>query len=243
VVISTGFQNVHRGVDASGEETVDGLVVMTVADNGPGIPEENIRHIFEPFYTRKVMGMSGTGLGLTVVWNVVNEHGGRIEVESNPEGTAFTLFFPAAEGDFSERQESRPESLEMNCKGRILVIDDELLQRNIARKMLTRFGYDVDVCSSGEEAVGFLKERQADLLVLDMLMPPGINGLETYRRILEIHPRQKAIIVSGYSENKDVKRAMQLGAGSFVKKPYSLHDIAQSVKKELESELLAQEEY
>jgi PAS domain S-box-containing protein len=240
VLITTGIETFHSGSDASGEDTIDRLAVMKVNDNGPGIPAENVKHIFEPFYTRKVMGMSGTGLGLTVVWNVVNEHGGRIEVDTSNEGTEFTLYFPAEDGGVAQKKEEPSTGQEMSGTGRILVVDDEPLQRDIAQKMLTRFGYEVVVCSSGEEAVKYLENESVDLLVLDMLMPPGINGLETYRRILEIHPRQKAVIVSGYSENKDVKRAMQLGAGAFVKKPYTMHQIAQSVKKELETDRFPQ---
>jgi PAS domain S-box-containing protein len=235
ILISTYVETVNSGSDASGEDTLEKLAVMKVADTGAGIQHDNIKHIFEPFYTRKVMGMSGTGLGLTVVWNVVNEHGGRIDVDTSSEGTVFTLYFPAEDGGVAQTRAEPSTGQEMYGTGRILVVDDEPLQRDIAQKMLKRFGYDVTACSSGEEAVQYLENESVDLLVLDMLMPPGINGLETYRRILEIHPEQKALIVSGYSENKDVKRAMQLGAGAFVKKPYTMLQIAQSVKKELET--------
>lgn len=237
IIIGTGTALSHRGVDASGEDTVDKLAVLTVTDDGPGIPKENIKHIFEPFYTRKVLGLSGTGLGLTVVWNVVNEHNGSVEVNSTDEGTSFTLYFPVDDQTYPQVEDSPVvrAGAELEGKGRILVIDDEPLQRDIAQKMLERFGYEVECCRSGEEAVTFLETEKVDLLLLDMLMPPGINGLETYRRILKMHPNQKAIIVSGYSENKDVKLAMQLGAGAFVKKPYAMHQIAQSVKNELET--------
>lgn len=242
VCISTSVETVNSGSDASGRDTIDKLVVMKVADNGSGILADNVKHIFEPFYTRKVMGMSGTGLGLTVVWNVVNEHGGSIEVDTTSKGTTFTVYFPAVDGVGAQKPEEHSTGQEMFGTGKILVVDDEPLQRDIAQKMLTRFGYEVIVCSSGEEAVKYLEKECVDLLVLDMLMPPGINGLETYRRVLDIHPQQKAIIVSGYSENKDVKRAMQLGAGAFVKKPYSMLQIAQSVKKELETVRFTQNE-
>jgi PAS domain S-box-containing protein len=236
VTLSVCGEAVHRATHAAGEESVDRLAVLRVMDNGPKIEEENLRHIFEPFYTRKVMGISGTGLGLTVVWNVVNEHNGNVDVESGPDGTSFTLQFPAYDGETAEVNEELQASGDQQGGGRILVVDDEPLQRDIARKVLERFGYEVEVCSSGEEAVEFLQTTAVDLLLLDMLMPPGINGLETYKRILKIHPRQKAIVVSGYSESKDVKRAMQLGAGAYVKKPYTMHQITQSVKKELAAE-------
>ena len=115
----------------------------------------------------------------------------------------------------------------------ILVVDDVEDQRKIAAGILNRLGYSVDSVSSGEEAVEYLKENAADLIVLDMIMEPGINGLETYERILKICPDQKAIIASGFSESDEVKSAQKLGAGEYIKKPYSLKRIGVSVRKEL----------
>ena len=116
----------------------------------------------------------------------------------------------------------------------ILVIDDIREQREIASCMLTQLGYSVAPASSGEEAIEYLKSNSADLLILDMIMEPGIDGLETYRRILKLHPRQKAIIASGFSETDRVKEAQNLGAGEYIKKPYTLEQLGLSVKKELE---------
>ena len=116
----------------------------------------------------------------------------------------------------------------------ILVVDDVEEQREIASRILRKLGYSVRSVSSGEEAVDYLKENSADLLVLDMIMDPGIDGLETYKRILELHPRQKAIIVSGFSETKRIKEAQGLGAGAYVKKPYLLEKIGLTVRAELD---------
>lgn len=234
IQISACKEKVHRSTDVEANEIYDSLAVLRVENDGPTISEDNSKNVFEPFYTRKVLGMHGTGLGLTVVWNVVNEHGGSIEIESGKGlGTVFTIRLPADEGAVPQRFEELQEAGEVTGR-RILVIDDEQLQRDIARKMLERFGYEVYLCQSGEEAVQFLQNQSVDLIILDMLMPPGINGLETYRQILEIHPKQKAIIVSGYAENKDVQRTMELGAGVYVKKPYTMHQIVQSVRRELQ---------
>jgi len=100
--------------------------------------------------------------------------------------------------------------------------------------MLKKVGYSVTSVSSGEEAVEYMKNNQANLIILDMIMDPGIDGLETYKRILEIYPEQKAIIVSGFSETKRVKEAQRLGAGSYVKKPYILEKIGLAVRTELD---------
>jgi CheY-like chemotaxis protein len=106
-------------------------------------------------------------------------------------------------------------------------------QREIASGMLKKLGYNVLSVPSGEEAIVYLKENKADLLVLDMIMRPGIDGLETYKKILQYHPEQKAVIASGYSESQQVKAAQNMGAGIYVKKPYSFEKIGLAVKGEL----------
>jgi nitrogen-specific signal transduction histidine kinase/ActR/RegA family two-component response regulator len=235
VTLGGGIITLHtRHVDAGveGDENREGFVVLEVRDDGPGIPPESREHIFEPFYTRKIMGKKGTGLGLTVVWNVVREHDGRIELDCDPAGTTFRVYLPAMPPAESSPIET-PE-VDLNGQGYILVVDDEPLQRDVAEKMLTTFGYTVEVVPSGEEAVEFVQGKTVDLIILDMLMPPGMNGLETYRKIIERHPGQKALVVSGFSESRDVKMAMELGVGGFVKKPYSMAQIATAVKMELE---------
>jgi DNA-binding NtrC family response regulator len=99
--------------------------------------------------------------------------------------------------------------------------------------MLSQLGYSVKTVSSGEEAIAHLRDHQVDLLVLDMLMDPGIDGLDTYKKILDLHPRQKVILASGYSETERVKEALSLGAGTYIKKPYTFKDISVAVMEEL----------
>jgi len=113
------------------------------------------------------------------------------------------------------------------------VVDDVEAQRELAARMLEKLNYRVRTVPSGEAALEYMKDHRADLLVLDMIMDPGMDGLDTYRKIAEIHPGQKAIIVSGYSETHRVKQAQALGAGAYVKKPYILEMIGAAVKREL----------
>ena len=115
----------------------------------------------------------------------------------------------------------------------VLVVDDIAEQRDVAAGLLTRLGYEVHAVSSGEEAVEYLKGNKADILVLDMIMAPGIDGLETYQRVLEINPKQKAILVSGFSETERVRKAQKLGAGAYVKKPYVMEKIGMAIRDEL----------
>ncbi|MGD8443487.1 MAG: response regulator [Desulfobacterales bacterium] len=115
----------------------------------------------------------------------------------------------------------------------ILVVDDVASQRKISCKMPNTLGYKARAVSSGEEAIAYLKKNSADVLLLDMIMDPGINGRETYERIIEIHPNQKAIIVSGFAETDEVKQAKKLGAGRYIKKPFVLEKIGFAIKEEL----------
>jgi CheY-like chemotaxis protein len=237
--LSLSTENKYIDQPISGYDDVNegDYVVLTVSDSGVGIAAEEINRIFEPFYTKKVMGRSGTGLGMAVVWGTVKDHKGYIHVDSELEkGTTFKLYFPITRNEKAENQNSRDLA---DCIGNgesILVVDDVREQREIASKILSQLGYSVELASSGEEAVKFMRNETVDLLVLDMIMAPGIDGLETYERIISIHPNQSAILVSGYSETNRVKKAQQLGAGTYVKKPYTIEKIGKAVKTELEKE-------
>lgn len=194
----SGYDDVNEG----------DYVVLTVSDSGVGIAAEEIHRIFEPFYTKKVMGRSGTGLGMAVVWGTVKDHKGYIHVESELEkGTTFKLYFPITRKEKAENQNSKELSDFIGNGESILVVDDVREQREIASKILSQLRYSVRLASSGEEAVKLMINETADLIVLDMIMSPGIDGLETYERIISIHPNQKAILVSGFSETNSVKKA------------------------------------
>ncbi len=209
--------------------------VLTVQDTGIGISAEDIDRIFEPFYTKKVMGRSGTGLGMAVVWGTVKDHRGYIDVKSDVgQGATFTLYFPVTreQAHFHAEQPSLSEYVGKGEK--ILIVDDVEEQRVIATQMLTTLGYQVESVCSGEAAVEYIKTAEVDLLLLDMIMEPGIDGMETYRRVVEVRPGQKAVIASGYSETERVREAMKLGAGAYLKKPYTLVNLGQAVRGELD---------
>jgi len=219
-----GYEDVRKGEYA----------ILTVSDNGSGISANDIERIFEPFYTKKVMGRSGTGLGLAVVWNTVKSHEGYINVTSFEEGTQFELFFPITRDELTaEKEQSLFEDYAGNGE-RVLVVDDEEMQREIACGLLAKLGYPTEAVSSGEEAIEYLKEYSVDLIVLDMIMPKGMNGRETYEEIIKIIPNQKAIIASGFAETEDVKAVQKLGAGKYIKKPYTIEKIGIAVKEEFE---------
>lgn len=221
-----------QGYDLSIEE--GDYVVLKVSDDGIGISEKDLKKIFEPFYTKKEMGRSGTGLGMTVVWGTVKDHGGYIKIDSNEEGgTTFELFFPATRRDAAVPKTDTLISDYIGNGEKILVIDDVKEQREIASALLTTLGYSVDTVSSGEDAVEFLKRESVDLLLLDMIMAPGIDGLDTYKEVIKLHPGMKSVIASGFSETDRVRDAQKLGAGAYIKKPYTLEKIGMAVKSEL----------
>ncbi len=210
-------------------------VHLSVSDDGPGISPEDLPRIFEPFFTKNKLGMSSTGLGLAVVWGTVQDHHGAIDVKSTPgEGTVFDVFLPATR----EVPAQPPEKIErerlMARKESILVVDDIPLQRDIAHEMLTGLGYRVHVVESGEAAVEYLQNHTVDLVLLDMIMGDGMDGLDTYRAISALQDIPKVIIASGYAETDRVREAQRLGAGAYVKKPFLMEILARAIRRELE---------
>lgn len=210
-------------------------VLLNVSDTGVGIAEDQIGHIFEPFYSSKKPGRSGTGLGLAVVNGVVKDHKGLIEVESVPgKGTSFSIYLPAAKYD-ANRFVTQQEKEQMGSRGEhILVVDDIQEQCDIVRLMLTALDYTVDVALGGEAALAILRSKPVDLVILDMIMPPGMNGLETFRQIRLLYPEQRVIFISGIEDSDEMQQALAEGAGCCIKKPYLLQDLGLAVRAELD---------
>lgn len=218
-----GYENVPPGRYA----------VLTIADTGPGLGSADLERIFEPFYTKKVMGKSGSGLGLTVVWNTIKDHGGYLTVDNGDKGVAFHLFFP-------ELPDGRPQAKDLDrpadvkgCGETVLVVDDDPHQREIACEMLMALGYRPQAVSSGEEAVKQVQSKSYDLLMLDMLMETGMNGAQTFEQIAMIRPEQRAVIASGFAETEDVRRIQAHGTGTFIKKPYTRAQLGKAIQAEL----------
>ncbi len=220
--IETVCEELQRLRSGHDKITPDTFVVLKVRDTGMGIAAEDLTKIFEPYYSKKRMGTSGSGLGLSVVYGVIKDHGGYYDILSETgKGTEFILYFPVSEDvQATSRQRS--------------VIDDSAEQRELALEMLRSLGYEVSAAVNGTEAVRHLDEHRVDLILLDMIMEPDMDGLDTYTEIVRLHPGQRAIIVSGFAATDRVEQAQQLGAGAYVRKPYTRAAIAAAVREELD---------
>ncbi|HOW57918.1 MAG TPA: ATP-binding protein, partial [Smithellaceae bacterium] len=235
--ITITTENIYLDKPVSGYEEMKAgeYVLLKVTDTGKGIAAKDISKIFEPFYTKKVMGRSGTGLGLAVVWGTVKDHNGYIDVQSREnQGSTFSIYLPATrESEAGDKQRISSETYRGKGEA-ILIVDDVQEQRELATQMLQKLGYRTHSLSSGEEAVEYMSNHDVALVVLDMIMEPGIDGLETYQQICAVKARQKAIIVSGFSESERVREAQKLGAGVYVRKPYIMEKIGLAIRQELD---------
>ncbi|OQX16721.1 MAG: hypothetical protein BWK76_11135 [Desulfobulbaceae bacterium A2] len=211
----------------------DARVLLWVADSGSGIPQEDLPHIFEPFYSKKKLGRSGTGLGLAIVWNVVREHDGEISVTSGESGTRFDILYPALTEMDEVVGAAAVETLPRGSGQRILVVDDEASQRGLAVALLQRLGYEAAAVSSGEAALTLLRRETWDLLLLDMLMEPGMNGRETFEAARLLSPGQRAVICSGFAASTERDQALAMGVSYWMKKPFSLGQLAEVVRAAL----------
>lgn len=230
-------ENRHLKEEFIGYEVVPpgDYVVIRLSDTGVGMSPAELGRIFEPFYTSKVMGRSGTGLGMAVVWGAIRDHNAYIDVTSElGKGTSFSLYFNVTKEQLPKSEDTAAESPKGNGQ-KILVVDDMEEQRVVASEILEILGYSVDAAPSGEEAVAMCQKTEYALIVLDMIMPGGMDGLATFKKITTFKPGQKAIIASGFSDTSRVRKAQNLGAGPYIKKPYSVNSLAKAISEELHS--------
>ena len=210
-------------------------VVISIADEGLGMNPEERSHIFDPFFTTKKMGRGGTGLGMAIVYSIVKEHNGCIDVAGAADkGTTINIFIPATRDDLAFVEKSKtPISDFKGNNETILIVDDIAEQREICSAIVKRLGYSPVVLPSGEKALEYLRHQTVDLIILDMIMDPGIDGLETYRKIRGINPNQKAIIASGYAESARINEAIALGVGQHIRKPYSIENLGRAIIEQI----------
>ena len=238
IIITTSNHYIEEPLSENNFLNPGEYISIIIKDTGSGISATDKEHIFEPFYSKKIMGRSGTGLGLTVVWNTIRDHNGEILVESDEKGTTFTIYLPATRKKIKDEGREQEQELAATTlkklqgkQEKILIVDDEEMQRDIAEELLNSLGYQTQTAASGEAGIELLAKNQIDLVLLDMIMDPGINGRRTYARMTEIKPGIKAVIASGFSDNEEVEKALSFGPSTFIKKPYTINQLGKAVQE------------
>jgi len=204
-------------------------LLLSVADTGVGISPENLERIFDPFFTTKAPG-KGTGLGLSMVFGIVKNHGGCVDVRSEAgAGTVFRVYLPESP-DGAPKEKAEMDPAFPRGRGRILLVDDQEPVREVAKDMLEALGYDVITAADGLEGVSRYRDlwREIDLVVLDMIMP-NMSGGDCFRRMKEINPKARVVLSSGYSMDGAIQDVMNEGILAFIQKPYRMEELSRVV--------------
>lgn len=207
-------------------------IKISIKDTGCGIPEDIMSKLFDPYFTTKP---NGTGMGLAVTFSIIKKHHGFLEIDSEVgEGSTFTIVLPATDEKPTTKEKST--TITKAGSGRILIMDDELLILNLAKKVLSRDGFQVDCATNSEDAIAKFKiafptEHKYDLVVLDLTIPGGMGGDETLKELKKIDPQIKAIICSGYANNPILSNFDNFGFNAVVAKPYRPHELADAVNR------------
>jgi PAS domain S-box-containing protein len=227
-IIDVTAENVVLGNDRALPVEEGRYVRITVSDQGVGIPEENLQKVFDPYFTTR---KKGSGLGLATVYSIMKNHNGYIHAESKAgKGAVFYVYLPAS--DYSPEIEEKKESNNLIhlSKGRILVMDDEEIIREIAAEILNHIGYEVSACRDGSEAVTlYQKSAEAkepfDAVIMDLTVPGGMGGKEAMEKLLKIDPAVKGIVSSGYSSDPVLANYREYGFCGMIAKPYKVEDL------------------
>jgi len=234
VAISVANRTLKEAVDVTGQPIPDGdYVSVAVSDTGGGMTKETIGKAVQPFFTTKEAG-KGTGLGLSMVYGFASQSKGFMRIESQPgKGTTVELCFPRARGGMATEQ-ARSETAVEGGHETILLVDDEPQVRTIAAIQLKRLGYEILQAEDGHEALATLDRFPAiDLLITDIGLPGGLNGLELAAAVRDRNPKIPVLYVSGYSDSSSSESAEQDADAEFLAKPYDKKALAAAVRRAL----------
>jgi len=209
-----------------------GYVLLSFMDDGVGIPAENVRRVFDPFFTTKEGGQ-GTGLGLTISYGIVDDHSGRIRVESRPNrGATFIVELPIVEGPELPAPESEPELPSAEISRRILVVDDEESILALLRDVLTADGHRVDTASNGEEALSYLAKHGYDMLITDIKMP-GMGGQALYQRVKQMDSElaKNTVFITGDTVSAETRDFLQKIPNVCLAKPFKIREIRETLNQ------------
>lgn len=220
----TNFFNAGRVIPALPEEE---YVRISIRDEGEGIPQKLMDRIFDPYFTTK---KEGSGLGLALTHSIIFKHHGYIEVNSGQWGTEFIIYLPALPGHTVEGKANIVQQVSGRAQGRILIMDDEPMVRDIAGELLVHLGYNVSVAKNGEEAVAMYRERMGsdapfDAVIMDLTIPGGMGGKEAIQKLQEIDPAVRGIVSSGYSNDPVMAEYEKYGFAGMVHKPFEVDEL------------------
>jgi len=239
MTISTGLQELDEKACARFSGAAPGRYVrIQVADTGVGIPDGNLEKIFDPFFTTKEQG-KGTGLGLSMVFGIVKNHGGHIDVQSSVGGgSRFTVYLPHSGSAPKEESEPPAEGEPGKGKGCVLLIDDQDAVRDVCGAMLQNLGYTVMKAVDGLEGVERYRRfgRRIDLVIVDMVMP-NLGGRDCFRRIKAMNPDVRVLLASGFSMDGAVQEIMNEGITGFLQKPFRLDQLSHAVEKAMDRDM------
>ena len=212
-----------------------GYVCLTVSDTGQGMSQKTLNRIYEPFFTTKEKE-KGTGLGLSIVYSIIKDHGGFIESDSEiGKGTTFRTYFPVLDSDVELHKNIEPRNNTKSLCGSesILIVDDEIDVLKISEEILQKNGYTVVTAKNGEEGIIKYSQNFPDLVLLDIGMP-GIGGIKSLQELMSVNSKVKVVIMSGYSENRNIEEAKKLGAKAFLQKPYHVTELLNTIRSVLD---------
>lgn len=203
-------------------------ILISITDEGTGIPQACLEQIFDPYFTTK---KDGSGLGLAVTYSIIKKHNGHIEVSSVlNKGTTFFIYLPIALSQSPYWQSDNNQEIFLG-KGRILLMDDQEIIRTLASEMLQKLGYQVTLAADGCEVIdlyqkSYLSNHPFDLIIIDLTVCGGMGGKETIKHLLQINPQVKAIVSSGYYNDPIMSSFQQHGFQAILKKPYTIHELS-----------------
>ncbi|GAB4480657.1 MAG: hypothetical protein Kow0088_22390 [Anaerolineales bacterium] len=211
-------------------------VVIEVSDSGHGIASEHLPHIFEPFFTTKPVGL-GTGLGLAQVYGIVKQHGGYIDVQSQPSlGTTFTVYLPALLQPSKDASQDQPSLLIDGMGKKALIVEDDPATRNALKTLLEAQHYQTLSAADGNEALEIWQthQNQIELLVSDIVMP-RLGGIELYQVLKDKHPELKMLLITGHPLSEENRAALEGGQIHWLQKPFSIAEFNQAIQTLLET--------
>jgi len=229
-IINVCVDNHHVTGDCTLQLNEGEYVKITIEDHGMGIPQEYLPKIFDPYFTTK---QNGSGLGLATAYSIIKKHDGIIDVRSKlGTGTTFEIYLPASTEKFIKKEKKKLTS--QNGKGKILIMDDEVIVQKTAGMLLTRLGFTVEFAHDGKEAITLYKKAKVasepfDAVIMDLTIRGGMGGKETIEKLRQIDPEVKAIVSSGFSNDPIMADFKKYGFFDVIAKPYRIENLSETL--------------